>query len=457
MQSRLKIERQCSSFQIVDSYFDVYDINLLPNRLLTKSIQILTKASRFLTARKRSVAYLSNMNAPHLQIQYVAESNPPHTIFRPERKPILRRDISLRPYAVLVCVALLLCLIAPVALAQQQSAGPEMSSSSLPDAPLPQSYQANATEQSASAEATSSVSGVVLDASGAAITGARISLAHADGTPAQTITSESDGRFTFTAVPAGSYLITVTINGFESFTSSKIWVTLQQPYVVPTISLSVASTNTEITVRPTDVVAAEQLKAQEKQRLLGVVPNFEVSYVWDAAPLTKKQKFTLASHGVFDPVTFVGAGIAAGIEQGNKTYPGYGLGAAGYGKRFAASYGDQLTDAILGQAVFPSLFHQDPRYFYQGTGTVKSRLVHAISYAVIVRSDSGHPMLNYSYFLGDVGSGALSNLYYPHADRGVGLVFTNAAISIGGRAAGGIVREFLSKHLSTNVPDDVRP
>lgn len=403
------------------------------------------------------MAYLSNMNAPHLRIQYVSESNPRHTIFRSERKRISSREIWLRPCAILASVSLLLCLIAPAALAQQQSAGPEMSSSSLPDAPLPQSYQAGSTEQTAPAEATSSVAGVVLDASGAAITGARISLAHADGRQAQTTTSESDGKFTFTAVPAGSYLITVAINGFESFTSSKFLVTLQQPYVVPNISLSVASTNTEVTVRPTDVVAAEQLKAQEKQRLLGVFPNFDVSYVWYAAPLTKKQKFSLASHGVFDPVTFAAAGVAAGIEQGNKTYPGYGFGAAGYGKRFAANYGDQLTDAILSQAVFPSLFHQDPRYFYQGTGTVKSRLVHAISYAVIVRSDSGHPMLNYSYFLGDVGSGALSNLYYPHADRGVGLVFTNAAISMGGRAVEGIVGEFLSKHLSTNVPKDVRP
>ena len=441
----------------MDSYFDVYDINLLPNSLVAKSIQILTKASRFLTARQVSVAYLSNMNAPYLRIQCVSGSNRPHIIFLPDRSRILSRDTWLRPFAILASASLLLCLITPAALAQQQSASLEMSSNSLPNAPLPQSYQASSTEHTASAEATASVSGVVLDASGAAITGARISLAHADGTPSQAIISERDGKFAFTAVPAGSYLITVTVKGFEPFTSSKFVVTLQQPYVVPNISLSVASTNTEVTVRPTDVIAAEQLKAQEKQRLLGVVPNFDVSYVWDAAPLTKKQKFSLASHGVFDPVTFVGAGIAAGIEQGNNTYPGYGLGAAGYGKRFAASYGDQLTDAILGQAVFPSLFHQDPRYFYQGTGSVKSRLVHAISYAVIVRSDSGHPMLNYSYFLGDVGSGALSNLYYPHADRGVGLVFTNAAISIGGRAAGGIVREFLSKHLSTNVPDDVRP
>jgi hypothetical protein len=226
---------------------------------------------------------------------------------------------------------------------------------------------------------------------------------------------------------------------------------------MPKILLAVASATTEVTVRPTEVVAAEQIKAEEKQRILGIVPNFYISYVRDAAPLTTKQKYSLAFHDTFDPVRFVGSGVAAGIKQANNSYAGYGQGAAGYGKRFAASYGDGLTQDILSHAVLPSLFHQDPRYFYQGTGSTKSRFVHSISFAVVVRSDTGRTVPNYSYLLGDIGSGLLSNLYYPHADRGTGLVFTNAAIGIAGRAGGSIVREFLLKHITTNVPGDAKP
>jgi hypothetical protein len=215
--------------------------------------------------------------------------------------------------------------------------------------------------------------------------------------------------------------------------------------------------STEVTVRPTDAIAAEQIKAEEKQRLIGVVPNFYVSYVHDAAPLTSKQKFSLASHDSLDWSSFVGISVAAGIEQANNSYAGYGQGAAGYGKRWAARFGDGRSSDFLGHAVFPSLFHQDPRYFYQGTGSKKSRLYHALSHPFIARSDSGKNMPNYSYLLGDMCSGALSNAYYPHADRGANLVFTNAFVGLAGLAGTTVLQEFLGKRLTKNVPNDGKP
>ena len=107
--------------------------------------------------------------------------------------------------------------------------------------------------------------------------------------------------------------------------------------------------------------------------------------------------------------------------------------------------------------MFPSLFHQDPRYFYQGSGSVESRFAHALSRAVILRSDSGHSMPNYSYLLGDLTSGALSNLYYPHSSRGAGLVFTKFAIGFVARAADGVFRELVVKHLTSNVAGNGKP
>ena len=258
-------------------------------------------------------------------------------------------------------------------------------------------------------------------------------------------------------LPAGAYVLRIEAAGFSLFTSDRVVLAAQQSYEVQKIVMAVEAANTEVNVRPQEEVAAEQIKAAEKQRVFGIIPSYFTSYVYDAVPLTAKQKFSLTAHDTFDPVSFVGVGVGAGIEQATNTFAGYGQGAAGYGKRYAAAFGDSLTSDFLGHAVFPSLLHQDPRYFYQGSGTLKSRIVHAASFAVVTRNDRGGLMPNYSYLLGDLGSGALSNLYYPHADRGAGLVFTNAAIGIGGRAAGSVFRELFSKRLTTNVPGDGKP
>jgi hypothetical protein len=364
------------------------------------------------------------------------------------------RAIRLLALVVLGSASILLISVGSAAAQESKSAADLglISSSNLPDAPLPQFPPQNTSGQSSSAEGAAALSGIVFDATGAAIPGALVSLTNADGGQTRRLTSGSQGGFSFTGLPAGSYLITISAKGFAPFTSTQIDLGPQQVYQVSNLTLTVESIGTEVTVRPTEVIAAEQIKAEEKQRLIGVFPNFYTSYVHDPAPMTTKQKFSLATHDSFDPVSLIADGVVAGIEQANDTFPGYGYGAAGYGKRFAAQFGDGRTSDFLSHAVFPALFHQDPRYFYQGTGSFKSRLIHAASFAIITRSDSGKPMPNYSYFLGDIGSGALSNLYYPHADRGVGLVVTNAAIGIAGKAGGAILREFFSKRITTNVP-----
>ncbi|MEG9438383.1 carboxypeptidase regulatory-like domain-containing protein [Edaphobacter sp. HDX4] len=330
-------------------------------------------------------------------------------------------------------------------------------SSSLPEAPEPQSDAQGSNAQTLPADGSASISGVVQDVSEALVAGAQVTLMNRDGSQRRTLMSGANGEFTFTRIPAGSYLVLITVKGLEPFESAEIAVTAQQFYEMPKILMGIASTSTEVTVLPTDVIAAQQIKAEEKQRLLGVVPNFYVSYVHDAAPLTAKQKFSLATHDTLDWTSYVGITVSAGIEQAKNAYAGYGQGAAGYGKRWAAKFGDGRSSDYLSHAVFASLFHQDPRYFYQGTGTNKSRLEHALSSAFVARSDSGKTMPNYSYLLGTMVSGALSNAYYPHADRGASLVFTNAFIGIGGRAGQAVLQEFLGKHLTKNVPASGQP
>jgi hypothetical protein len=296
----------------------------------------------------------------------------------------------------------------------------------------------------------------VLDVSGSSVSGAQVSLMREDGTQSHTMASGANGEFDFTKIPAGSYLVTVNAAGFAPFTSAEFVVTIQQAYEVPDVSLTVATENTEVTVHPTEFIAAEEIKAAEKQRLMGVIPNFYTSYTFDAAPLTSKQKILFAVRGTFDPVSMVGVAFGAGIEQATNAYAGYGQGAAGYGKRFAAKFADGRSSDFLTHAVFPSLLRQDPRYYYLGSGSLKSRLAHAVGSAFFARTDNGLTAPNYSYLLGDFGSAALSNLYYPRANRGAGLVFTNAAVGLAGRIGGNILREF-SKRLTTNAGGTGKP
>jgi hypothetical protein len=353
------------------------------------------------------------------------------------------------PFA--VSLSLLLCLVPAGAFAQQPTSQREISSRFLPDAPIPNSFPQNSAPQAPPAEDSASVAGIVLDLSGATISGADVKLMHGDGTQSHTMLSEPNGEFSFTKIPAGSYLVVVNAKGFAPFTSREFAIAVQQAYEVPNVSLSVATAIMEVTVRPIEFIAAEQIHNEEKQRLLGFVPNFYTSYIYDAAPLNPKQKFSLAAHATFDPVDILGDGIVAGIEQATNAYAGYGQGAAGYSKRFAAKFIDSRSSDFLTLAVFPSLLHQDPRYYYQGSGSVKSRLAHAVTSAFVARSDSGRSVPNASYFLGDLCAGALSNLYYPKGDRGANLVFTNVAVGLAERIGANLFREFLSKRFSTHV------
>jgi hypothetical protein len=220
------------------------------------------------------------------------------------------------------------------------------------------------------------------------------------------------------------------------------------------LAVATAVTDVEVGLSQTEV-AEEEIKIEEKQRVLGVIPNFYVSYDPNAVPLTSKQKFKLAWKTIVDPVTFVLVGGIAGVEQAQNDFSGYGQGAQGYGKRFGAGYADTITGTFIGSAILPSLLKQDPRYFYKGSGSKRSRILYAIANAVICKGDNGRWQPNYSNILGSLAAGGISNLYYPAQDHnGAGLTFENAALGIGASAAANLLQEFLIRKLTQKVPND---
>jgi hypothetical protein len=197
--------------------------------------------------------------------------------------------------------------------------------------------------------------------------------------------------------------------------------------------------------------AEQELKRQEHQRVLGIIPAFNTSNTQNAAPLSPSQKFRLAFKSTSDPFTFAAAAVDASINQFQDDYHGYGQGVIGYSKRFGASYADTFNGTILGNALLPVLFHQDPRYFRKGTGSVKSRLWYAALSTVRCKSDSGNWQPSYSNVMGNFVAGTISNLYYPAGDRGIELTVQRALTVSAEGAIGAMFYEFwpdISRKLS---------
>jgi len=299
------------------------------------------------------------------------------------------------------------------------------------------------------------ISGTVLDRSGAVVSGAQLKLAHGNQSPGEEARSGNDGQFSFANITPGPFQITVTSAGFEPQAFSG---TLHSGefYIVPPIALAVATALTEVQVGLSPVeVAEEQVQDEEKQRVFGFIPNFYVSYTPHAAPLSAKQKFSLAWKTTIDPVSFGLIGVIAGIQQAQNDFSGYGQGAAGFAKRYGASYANFVSGTFIGSAILPSVLKQDPRYFYKGTGNKRSRILYAIAGSVVCKGDNGKWQPNYSSVLGNLAAGGISNLYYPAQDRdGVGLTFEGGAIGIGATAAANVIQEFLIKKLTPNVPSN---
>ncbi|HTW48711.1 MAG TPA: carboxypeptidase-like regulatory domain-containing protein [Acidobacteriaceae bacterium] len=295
--------------------------------------------------------------------------------------------------------------------------------------------------------------GTVKGAGGEVLGGATVTLTALATGNQQTRVTDSNGFVSFAVAP-GQYAVTATAPGFVAWRSGTLTLAPGEFHEVPGMVLEMATVVNTVRVTATErELATQQVAAEEKQRILGVVPNFYVSYVPNAAPLSARQKFQLAWKSSIDPFNFAISGVQAGVEQAEGTYAGYGPGAAGYGKRYGAAFADGFDSTMIGGAVLPVLFRQDPRYYYRGHGSVMSRALYAIASVAICKGDNGRWEPNYSFVLGNLAAGGISNLYYPASDRaGAELTVDNALIDTGLGAFNSLVEEFLLKKLTRGAP-----
>lgn len=250
---------------------------------------------------------------------------------------------------------------------------------------------ASADEQLPIQQSSGSIRGTIIDQTGAVVPAARVRLTEGDSRNQEVLSDH--GQFSFANVVPGGFQLTITADGFATQTFSGV-VESGQMQTLPPIMLNIAAAQTTVQVGfPLAEIAEEQMKVQERQRGLGIVPNFYVSYLPSAAPLNSKQKFNLAW----------------------KTAT-------------------------------------DPRYFYKGTGSKRSRILYAIANTVVCKGDNGRWQTNYSRVLGHLAAGGMANLYYPPSNRrGAALTFEIGAIGIGGSAAVNLFQEFLSRKFTPRV------
>jgi hypothetical protein len=303
------------------------------------------------------------------------------------------------------------------------------------------------------AQATRSIQGKVTDSSGTAILGAVVTVQDADGNSRLTVT-DVEGAFQIAFLPAGNYSVKISASGLSDWTASDVIVSQTEESKPLLAVMQIAPVKFTVSaILPTEEVAQQQLKHETQQRVLGVIPNYFVAYENNAAPLSTKQKFDLSFKLLIDPATFAAAGITAGIQQSMNSYHQFGQGSEGYAKRYAAAYGTAATNLLITSVAADSVLHQDPRYFYSGTGTKAQRAWYAVKSAFRARGDNGKWQPPYAGLIGTVAAAEISDLYYPGSRTQYTLLGRSLMFHFAGLVGLNLGEELFLKRFTTHTRD----
>ena len=303
---------------------------------------------------------------------------------------------------------------------------------------------------------SASITGTVIDTDKAAIPSARVTLEDADTIKSiSAVTSDSSGAFAFPSVAPGKYIVKIAASGFASWKIKDVIVLHEgEDFVIPAVELGVGSITTSVNAITMEDLAEQQITVEEHQRILGILPNFYVSYVPNAAAAHPQTEIQIGGRGVARSGDLLHHRCHCGHRgNGRATLQAMAKDSVGYAERYAATYGDRISSTFLGAALLPSLLHQDPRYFYRGHGKIIVRALYAISTVAVCKGDNGHWQPNYSNIGGNLGAAFISSLYYPQSDQhSVQVTVTNTLVGVGTGAFGVLFQEFLLRHLTHGVP-----
>ena len=311
--------------------------------------------------------------------------------------------------------------------------------------------------QCAIAQVTGSIQGRVTDSSDTPIFGAVVTVQAGDGDPHTTV-SDNEGAFKISSLAPGNYSVKISASGMAEWTALNVPASLTPDSQLVRAVMQVAPEVTTVTVGlPPEEVAEGQLHEELKQRALGILPNYYVTYESHPAPLSPKQKLHLGFATLLDPVTIGLVGATAGIQQALNCYRQFGQGAEGFGKRFGADYGAAMDHMVITSVVADSILHQDPRYFYSGQGTKAERAWYAIKSAFRAKGDNGKWQAPYADLIGTTAAAEVSNTYYPGSRTQYTLLGRSLMFHFAGLVAVNLAEELFLKKATSHAPEAQSP
>lgn len=185
------------------------------------------------------------------------------------------------------------------------------------------------------------------------------------------------------------------------------------------------------------------LPGQQPKRILGIMPNFRaVSAGTIPPPPTPKQAFMIATKNSFDYSSFFFVGMTSALAEWTHAHPQLGQGMAGYGRYYWRGFVDKTDGNYLVIFAFPTILHQDPRYYAMGKGGFWKRAFYAASRVAVAKNYEGENVFNASEVVGRGTAQAISLAYYPSQTRTIGGFASKYAYAIGRDALTNAFREF---------------
>ena len=204
--------------------------------------------------------------------------------------------------------------------------------------------------------------------------------------------------------------------------------------------------------------SSDPSQEQESKHILGIIPNYDTSPSLDTyEPLPSGEKFKIASKGAFDPGGIAVAAFIAGESQLTNANRSFGQGGLGFGRYLGGAYGDQVIGNYMTEAIFPTLLHQDPRFFRRGTGSGWSRVGYAMGQVFWTHGDSGGSQFNYSEIVGNSVAVAISNAYYVDT-RNASDAVSKLGLQLGVDMAANVLKEFwpeIQRKFRRKHPEDL--
>jgi hypothetical protein len=169
---------------------------------------------------------------------------------------------------------------------------------------------------------------------------------------------------------------------------------------------------------PSSTASKSSSTQQQTKLILGIVPNFRaLSAGVMLPPQSVKEKFATGLRDSFDYSSFLTAGVQAGLRQKMDYYPAFRQGAAGFSRYYWRAFADQADRKLWVESIFPTVLHEDNRYYTLGRGSFVKRAKYALTRAVITRDDNGATTFNVAEVIGSGAAAGISSSYYPSEYR----------------------------------------